>query len=251
MGKVKQTRKAVDPEVQADAEWKAIVEKCGQRLRKYFGQSLIPGSPQHDKYEQIVKDQDEALEQWRTRHGVEPWRSPHYAAPEPINTRSELLTEINRRWDVAKHQRKAYGPCTEAKDAEDAAVILNFALEVAAELEGPPLPVREGDPIHDLADLCHWCKAEHGKQGELPPGAPTRSPAMPLEQFAEALTMDARTFKKHAEADWDLQPLGDNHRFWTVSHENMDTSMIARIEQHAAKLSKGRAQKMAQGRTTK
>lgn len=73
---------------------------------------------------------------------------------------------------------------------------------------------------------------------------PSRSPAMSLEQFGEALTMDARRFKTRAETEWDLQREGSSDQLWTVSYKNMDDSTMIRIERHARGLSKARTEKL-------
>ncbi len=67
-----------------------------------------------------------------------------------------------------------------------------------------------------------------------------RSPAMSLEQFGEALVMEARTFKRRAEAEWDLQLYGASRQRWTVGYSNMDESTIRQIEDHAEKIRESR-----------
>ena len=66
---------------------------------------------------------------------------------------------------------------------------------------------------------------------------------MSLEQFGNALTMDARTFKRNAEAEWDLRPDGSSRQRWTVGYRRMDESAVRRIEAHAEKLAQARAEK--------
>jgi hypothetical protein len=72
---------------------------------------------------------------------------------------------------------------------------------------------------------------------------PRRSPPLSLSQFGEALVMDARTFKKQAQKEWDLQAHGQSNQRWTVDYDRMNPSDVARIEDQAKRLRQGQIAK--------
>ena len=78
------------------------------------------------------------------------------------------------------------------------------------------------------------------------PNSGRRSRPMSLRQFATALRMgDYRTFKKHAEASWDLQPYTDSPQLFTVDYDKINPADERRIEQHATYLQEDHEKKAA------
>lgn len=78
------------------------------------------------------------------------------------------------------------------------------------------------------------------------PNSGRRSRPMSLRQFATALTMgDYRTFQKHAEASWDLQPYAKSPQLFTVDYDRMNAADESRIEQHATYLQEEHEKKAA------
>ena len=94
-----------------------------------------------------------------------------------------------------------------------------------------------GEPVVEAVDRTKLGHAEKFQVVADDDGTRRSSPLSSLEQFALALSMEVRAFKKKALADWGLEQDGSK---WTVDLSLVGVEYAKRINDHAHKLIKGR-----------